>query len=258
VVWATSVDVNADLGEGLGAAAEDSELVRLVTTTHIACGFHAGDPSTMRRTVAAAVAAGTVVGAHPSYPDRVGFGRRALDVAAEQVADDVAYQIGALDGIARTAGTRVRSVKAHGALYHRMAVDEECCAAVAGAVAGYGADLCLVVPAGSAAETVATAAGVPVVTEAFCDRAYRGDGTLVPRGLPGALLIDPQAAAHQAVSLATKGRVATVDGTTLTLAAATLCVHGDTPGAPAIVTAVRRALEQAGVRVEAVAPGPPG
>jgi len=253
-----TIDLNADLGEGFGPwpGPEDPGLVGLVTTAHIACGFHAGDPATMRRAVDAAVAAGTVVGAHPSYPDLVGFGRRALDVSPEQVAQDVLYQIGALDGIARAAGTRVRSVKPHGALYHRLATDEACAAALAAAVAAYGADLCLVVPAASVAGAVAAAAGVRVVTEAYCDRAYRADGRLVARGSAGALLTDPAEAAGQALLLATEGRVRAVDGTTLTLCPATLCVHGDTPGAAAIAVAVRRALEQAGVRVTAVA-GPP-
>lgn len=253
----TVMDLNADLGEGFGSwpGAEDPALVGLVTTTHIACGFHAGDPTTMRRTVAAAVAAGTVVGAHPSYPDLVGFGRRALDVAPEQVAADVLYQVGALEAIARAAGTSVRSVKPHGALYHRLATDEACCAAVAGAVAALGGDVALVVPAGSPAETVAARAGVRVVAEAFCDRAYRADGGLVARTAPGALLTDPAVAAGQALRLATEGRVVTAEGTTLELAPATLCVHGDTPGALAIATAVRRALEEAGVTVVAATAG---
>ncbi len=142
-----TVDLNADVGEG----SDDRPLLDVVTTVHVACGFHAGDPAVMRRTVAAAAAAGVAVGAHPSYPDREGFGRRPMDRSPAEVADDVVYQLGALDGLARAAGATVRSVKPHGALYNRMAVDEPCARAVAAAVAGYGSELVLVVPAGSVA-----------------------------------------------------------------------------------------------------------
>jgi 5-oxoprolinase (ATP-hydrolysing) subunit A len=260
-----AVDLNADLGEGRerppgrpvgGVAREgaadhstDDGLLGLVTTAHVACGFHAGGPSVMRRTVAAAAAAGVEVGAHPSYPDPDGFGRQAMDHPAERVVDDVLYQVGALMGVAGAFGVTVRSVKPHGALYHRMATDPQCAAAVASAVLRLGEDLSLVVPAGSAAIAVAEGAGLRVVCEAFCDRGYRADGTLAPRGEPGSLLTDPNEAAGRALSLVTSGEVRTVEGTVIQLRCDTLCIHGDTPGSVAVAGAVRQALERAGIRV---------
>ncbi|HUA94800.1 MAG TPA: 5-oxoprolinase subunit PxpA, partial [Acidimicrobiales bacterium] len=254
-----AVDLNADLGEGrellpgrpasgaaggpAGDQTTDDGLLRLVTTAHVACGFHAGGPSVMRRTVAAAAAAGVEVGAHPSYPDAEGFGRQAMDHPAERVVDDVLYQVGALMGVAGACGVTVRSVKPHGALYHRMATDPQCAAAVASAVLRLGEDLSLVVPAGSAAIAVAEAAGLRVVCEAFCDRGYRSDGSLAPRGEPGSLLTDPNEAAGRALSLVTTGEVQTVEGTVIQLRCDTLCVHGDTPGAVAVAGSVRQALE---------------
>jgi len=254
-----TVDLNADLGEGYGSwpGGEDAGLLGVVTTTHIACGFHAGDPAVMRATVVAAVAAGVVVGAHPSYPDLVGFGRRAMDVAPSRVADDVLYQIGALDGVARANGTRVRSVKAHGALYHRLARDEACALAVARAVAAYGTGLVLVAPAGSPTLVALRGSGVAVFTEAFCDRGYLSDGSLVGRGHDDALLTDPARAAAQGRHLVLDHEVAAVDGGVVHLEADTLCVHGDTPGALAIASAVRRSLEEAGVSVAACAADEP-
>ena len=221
----------------------------MVTSAHIACGFHAGDPSVMRRTVRAAVAAGVVVGAHPSYPDRAGFGRQPVDRSPAQVADDVAYQIGALQGIARAAGVAVRSVKPHGALYHRLAADEVAALAVAAVVQEAGDALVLVLPAGSPALGAVAAAGVAVAAEGFCDRGYRADGTLAPRRAPGGLVAEPAEAAARAVALATGAPLAAVDGAPLELHCDTLCVHADTPGAPALARAVRRALDQAGVEV---------
>jgi len=243
------VDLNADVGEGF----DDEPLFPVVTTVHIACGFHAGDPGLMRRTVSAAVAAGVAVGAHPSYHDRDGFGRRPLDRTPEQVVDDLLYQVGALDGVARAAGATVRSVKPHGALYNRMAVDPDCAAAVAAAVAAYREGLVLVVPAASVALQVASAQGVPVVAEGFCDRGYLSDGTLAPRSSPGAVIADPADAGRRAVSLAVDGRVTTVDGGQVTVPCATLCIHGDSPGAAGMAVAVRRALEAAGVQLAAFA-----
>lgn len=268
---ARRVDLNADLGEARepppgrvhdrahADVPTEAGLLQLVTTAHVACGFHAGGPSVMRRTVAAAAAAGVAVGAHPSYPDAEGFGRQALDHPPERVVEDIHYQVGALQGVARACGVRVRSVKPHGALYNRMAVDRECALAVATAVLGFDDDLCLVVPAGSTAARVAAEVGVAVVREAFCDRGYRPDGTLAPRGEAGALVTDPEEAARRAVSLATDGEVRAVDGSVLRLECDTLCVHGDTPGAVAVAAAVRAALAGAGLAVlpYAGASGPP-
>lgn len=258
---ASRVDLNADLGEGRepppgrrhdgepAGASTDAGLLQLVTTAHVACGFHAGGPSVMRRTVAAAAAAGVAVGAHPSYPDAEGFGRQALDHPPDRVVEDIHYQVGALQGVARACGVQVRSVKPHGALYNRMAVDRECALAVATAVLGFDDDLCLVVPAGSTAARVAAEVGVAVVREAFCDRGYHPDGTLAPRGEVGALVTDPGEAARRAVSLATAGEVRAVDGSVLRLECDTLCVHGDTPGALTVAAAVRAALAGAGLAV---------
>jgi len=243
----TTVDLNADVGEGW----DDGPLIGLVTTVHVACGFHAGGPEVMRRTVQSAVAAGVAVGAHPSYPDRDGFGRRPMDRTAAQVVDDLLYQVGALDGIARVCGGRVTSVKPHGVLYNRMAVDEDCAAAVAAAVAAYGNDLVLVAPAGSTAVEAARREGVPVVAEGFCDRGYLADGTLAPRSSPGAVVTDPDEAGRRAVALAVAGRLAAVDGAQVALRCDTLCIHGDTPDAATMAAAVRRALLGAGVGLAA-------
>ncbi|HUY21457.1 MAG TPA: 5-oxoprolinase subunit PxpA [Acidimicrobiales bacterium] len=241
-----SVDLNADVGEGTGAGGDDHALLGLVTSASVACGFHAGDPSTMRRTVEEAARRGVVVGAHPSYPDRDGFGRRALDIAPARVAADVLYQVGALDALARAAGTRVRYVKPHGALYHRMADDEACARAVVEAVRDAG-DLVLLAPAAPIPLHVARTLGVRVVTEAFADRAYLADARLAPRTTAGAVLTDAGEVARRAVSIAVAGRVTAVDGTEVEVAAGSICVHGDMPGAAALARGVRRALEAAGV-----------
>lgn len=235
------IDLNCDLGEGYGAwtLGDDAALLGLVSSANIACGFHAGDPRTMTRTVAAAAERGVAVGAQVSYPDLVGFGRRAMDVAPEDLTADVLYQLGALAGIARASGTAVRYVKAHGALYHRVAADPRQAAAVVEAVRRYDAGLPLLTLPGSVAAEVAAAAGVPVVAEGFADRAYAADGTLVPRDQPGAVLTDPAEVAARAVELAT-GR-----------AVRSLCLHSDTPGAVDLARAVRSALDAAGVSVRA-------
>jgi 5-oxoprolinase (ATP-hydrolysing) subunit A len=248
-----SMDLNADLGERFDSwrQGDDEALLSVVTTAHIACGFHSGDATTMLETVSAAVRFGVAVGAHPSYLDRAGFGRRPMDVDPRQVRADVLYQIGALDGIARAAGGRVRSVKAHGALYNRMATDVPCALAVAEATRDFDDSMWLVVPAGSPAVEVARSAGLRVAEEAFCDRRYTGAGALVPRGETGALITDPAEAARRAVRLGGDHEVDTTDGAPLHLWPTTLCVHGDTPGAAAVAGTVRLALEQAGMAVRA-------
>jgi len=256
---AGAIDLNADLGEhpplpqpgaaSGGGAPGDVALLGIVTTAHLACGFHAGEPEGMVQTVAAAVAAGVVVGAHPSYADRDGFGRRDLDVPVARMEAELAYQVGALAGLARVAGGRVRSVKPHGALYHRVARDEHVATRVARFLHGFDPSLALVLPAGAPAAGAVVDAGIRVVSEGFCDRAYQADGTLVARSEPDALITDPGEAARRAVALALEGRVEAVDGTMMELRCDTLCVHGDTPGAVALAGAVRRALEDAGVAV---------
>jgi 5-oxoprolinase (ATP-hydrolysing) subunit A len=242
----TSVDLNADVGEGAGS---DDVLLDLVTSASVACGVHAGDRDTMRRTLDAAARRGVVVGAHPSYPDRAGFGRRPLAMAPAQITDEVLSQVLALEALAAAGGARVRFVKPHGALYLRMAEDESCAAAVAEAVQAAG-DLVLLAPAGSPAIGAAAAVGVRVATEAFADRAYRPDGRLAPRSDPGAVIDDPAEAARRALRIAVDHLVTAVDGTVIDLSASSICVHSDTPGAATLAAGVRAALEGAGVTVE--------
>jgi 5-oxoprolinase (ATP-hydrolysing) subunit A len=246
------------MGESFGPwpMGDDEALLEVVTTAHVACGFHAGDPGIMAATVARAHAAGVVVGAHPSYPDLAGFGRRAMAVPVERVRLDLLYQLGALDGIARSIGARVRSVKPHGALYHRMANDPDCAAAVLDAVASFADELWVVMPAGSPALDAARAAGARVASEAFCDRGYLPDGTLAPRGHVGSLITDPERAADRALALAAGRAIEAIDGSPVTLDATTLCVHSDSPGAAAIARRVRGALESAGVTLSPFAGTP--
>ncbi len=228
---------------------DDGALMGVVSSASVACGFHAGDPATMGFTLRAAVAGGVVVGAHVSYPDLVGFGRRAMEVAPADIAADVAYQLGALDGVARLAGTRVRYVKAHGALYHRICVDDDAARALVDAVAGFDPTLAVLSATSPALDRAADARGVRLVGEAFADRAYRGDGGLVARTEAGSVLFDLAEVMAQAVRLAVDGKVVAIDGSVISLRAESICVHGDTPGAVGLASAVRAGLEQAGVCV---------
>ncbi|HUC36108.1 MAG TPA: 5-oxoprolinase subunit PxpA [Acidimicrobiales bacterium] len=240
-----SIDLNADVGEEASGPRGDAPILGVVTSASIACGFHAGDAQVMHRTLVEAASAGVTVGAHPSYADRAGFGRAEQDVEPDRIADDVLYQVGALDGLARACGAHVRYVKPHGALYNRMAVDVRCAKAVGEAVRAYGS-LVLLAPAGTLAVSVAKRLGVDVATEVFADRAYLPDGRLVPRGSPGAVVTDPSEAAARAVSLARDHRVASVEGGFVALEGSSICVHSDTPGSLEIARSVRRALEEAG------------
>jgi UPF0271 protein len=250
------IDLNSDVGESYGAwsLGQDEALIPLVTSANIACGLHAGDPVVMARTVQLALSAGVAVGAHPGYPDLQGFGRREMAMAPEELEAAIIYQIGALAGIAGAAGSQLRHVKPHGALYNRAAVDRSVAEVVAAAVRAYPADLVLVGLAGSFLPEAGREAGLPVAAEAFADRAYERDGTLRSRRLPGAVLSRPADAAAQAVSIARDGHVRSHDGGIVPVHADTLCVHGDTPGAPEYARAVRRALEEAGVAVEPLPP----
>ncbi|MET3564991.1 UPF0271 protein [Leifsonia sp. 563] len=247
-----SVDLNSDLGESFGAwsMGDDAALLRMVSSANVACGFHAGDPSTMLATCREAAANGVTVGAHVSYRDLAGFGRRAMDVPAGELRDEVLYQLAALAGLARVAGTSVRYVKPHGALYNRIVHDAGQARAVVDAVVAFDPTLALLGLAGSAVERAAGEAGVRFVREAFVDRGYRSDGTLVPRTDPGALLSDDGEIAARAVRMVTEGRVVAADGTDIPVGVDSLCVHGDTPGAVAMALAVRDALAEAGVSVE--------
>lgn len=247
-----AVDLNADLGEREAPDGGDDALLDVVTSASVACGAHAGTPAVMAEVVVGARDRGVVVGAHPSYPDRAGFGRRPVTMAPERLADELAAQVGTLADVAAAAGVRVRFVKPHGALYNAMAADVALAGLVARAVRSVG-DLAVLVPAGSVAVAAVEAAGLAVAREGFCDRAYAPDGTLVARRHPGAVLTDPSAAARQALSLARDGGVVAADGSWIDLAVDSLCVHGDTPGAAAVAATVRRALVGGGVTVSAFA-----
>jgi UPF0271 protein len=231
------IDLNADLGEGAGS---DAELMVLVTSASVACGGHAGDARSMAETAALAGACGVVVGAHPSYPDREGFGRRRMDLAPTALAASLRRQVAALAAL-----SPVGYLKPHGALYNDAAVDATRAAVVADVAAELGLPL-LVLP-GSALAAAGEAAGVAVFAEGFADRAYHPDGRLVSRDQPGGLLTDPPRVAERAVSLATAGGVEAADGTWLDLPCRSICLHGDTPGALSLARSVRRALEAAGV-----------
>ena len=251
------IDLNADVGESFGAwtMGQDLELLPLVSSVNVACGFHAGDPVVMDRTVARAVAAGLAVGAHPGYFDLRGFGRRALAAEPEEIEQDVLYQVGALMAFARAHGSRLRHVKPHGALYNQAASDPRLARAVARGVARADAGLLLVGLASSTVMRAAAAAeGLRFVAEAFADRRYRLDGSLTSRDLTGAVLTDPAEVAAQAVAIARDGRAMAADGTPIALRADTLCLHGDNPAAIDNARAVRAALRAAGVEVRSLAP----
>lgn len=242
------IDLNADLGESFGRwrLGDDEALLPLVTSANVACGFHAGDPSTLVRTCAAAAAHGVRIGAQVSYRDLAGFGRRFVDVSAEDLYADVLYQIGALDGVARSVGSRVSYVKPHGALYNAVVHHEQQAAAVIRAVAATCGELPVLGLPGSALLAAAAGAGLRTVPEAFVDRAYTPEGTLVPRSTAGAVLDDAAVVAARAVRMARDGEVAAIDGSVVSLTAESLCVHGDSPGAVAMAGSVREALVAAG------------
>ncbi len=249
------VDLNADLGEGFGRwrLTDDEALLSVVTSANVACGFHGGDPVTMRRVCELAAQRGVRVGAQVSYRDLAGFGRRTMDVPPDELAAEVAYQIGALEVFARAAGTAVHYVKPHGALYNRCVHDEEQAAAVIEGVRLAGRGLAVLGLPGSRLHEAAARAGLQVVAEAFADRAYTAAGTLVPRREPGAVVSEPDAVVSRALGLARDGRIASIDGRPVRVAARSLCVHGDTPGAAALARRVRDRLEAAGIRVEGFA-----
>ena len=243
-----SVDLNADMGEGFGRyGLDDGELLGVVTSASIACGFHAGDPVIMRGTVAHAVAHGVVIGAHPGYPDLVGFGRRELAATPDEIEALVIYQIGSLQAVCAAAGTRLRYVKAHGALYNRAARDVAAANAIARAVQSVDSSLALLGLAGSAMIGAAERVGIRGVHEAFVDRAYRSDGTLVSRAERDAVLTDAQQIADRALRMVETGTVVAIDGSIVEVRAESLCTHGDGPHALTIVHAVRARLESAGV-----------
>jgi 5-oxoprolinase (ATP-hydrolysing) subunit A len=249
------IDLNSDVGESFGAyrMGADTELLGEVSSANVACGFHAGDPRTMDATVALAASLGVTVGAHVSYPDLVGFGRRRMIVSPAELVTDVLFQIGALEAFCRRHGTAVRYVKAHGALYNDLAGDEALAAALADAVLGYGGDLAVLVLAGSPAVEVIAARGITVVREGFADRGYTAAGRLVPRSEPGAVLTDPAVVADRGCRIAAGQPVPASDGTPVTVAADSICLHGDTPGAVSLARALRGTLAEQQIAVRAFA-----
>ena len=247
----TTIDLNADLGEGFGIyrLPQEPELLDLVTSANIACGGHAGDPIVMRETVALAHARGVALGAHPGYPDREGFGRRELGASAAEVAALVITQVGALAAVCAAAGARLRYVKPHGALYNRLARDWSAATAVAEAIAAVDPALHLLGLDGSLMIRAAEDAGLRGIREAFVDRGYLPDGSLVPRSEAGALLDDPELVADRALRMVAEHHVVAIDGTRRLLHPESLCTHGDGPRAAALVRAVRLRLEGAGIAV---------
>lgn len=247
------IDLNADLGEGFGVwrLGDDDAMLGIVTSANVACGFHAGDPAGLLRVCRSAAQRGVRIGAQVSYRDLAGFGRRFIDVGAEELIADVVYQIGALQAIAHAAGSAVSYVKPHGALYNTIVTHTEQAAAVAEAVRLVDAGLPVLGMAGSAFFDQAARRGLRTVAEAFADRAYRPDGRLVSRREQGAVLHDPAAIAGRVATMVTSGQVTAIDGTRLTLKAESVCVHGDSPGAVQIATAVRKKLVAGGTEIRA-------
>lgn len=246
-----AIDLNADLGEGFGIwkLGDDEAMLEVVTSANVACGFHAGDPSTLRRVCHAAADRGVAIGAQVSYPDLIGFGRRFIDIHPQELRDAVLYQLGALDGFAQVAGTGVQYVKPHGALYHACISHPDQAEAVVAAAHEYDPSMAVLGAPGSRLLAIADALGMEPVPEAFADRAYRADGTLVPRTEPGSVIHDPDVVANRAVSIATDRRVTAIDGSVVEVRARSICIHGDTPGAVALARAVRAGLEAAAVGV---------
>lgn len=249
------VDLNCDMGESFGAyeIGADDAVFPFITSANIACGFHAGDPGVMRATVALARAHGVAVGAHPGFLDLAGFGRRELAVSPQEVEDVVAYQVGALAGIAAAQGARLTHVKPHGALYNMAARDRALADAIVRGVRAVDPGLAVFGLSGSALIAAAVAAGQPAASEAFSDRGYLASGALAPRDTAGAVISDPELVSRRAIAMVLDQHVVTLDGASIPLRVETLCVHSDTPGAGLLAAAVRRALEDAGVAVAAAA-----
>ncbi|GAB3241296.1 LamB/YcsF family protein [Kineosporia babensis] len=246
------IDLNADLGESFGrwTLGEDAALIEVISSANIACGFHAGDPSTLRRSCELAVGAGVAIGAQVAYRDLAGFGRRFIDASFTELRDDVLYQLGALDGFARIAGSRVSYLKPHGALYHAVVHHQEQAKAVVDAVRTYDPTLAVLGLPGSLLLQEASAVGLRVVNEAFADRQYTADGGLLARSEPGAVLTEPARIAEQVRRLLAGEGVIADDGSVVALNAESICVHGDTPGAVGIARAVRQRISASGGRVQ--------
>jgi UPF0271 protein len=252
------IDLNCDLGESFGPwpMGQDADLMSAISSANVACGFHAGDPGIMRETVALAKAHGVAVGAHPGFPDLVGFGRRELGASPREVEDFVLYQVAALAGVAAAQGVRLQHVKAHGALYNMACRDPHLADAIARAVAALDSSLILFGLPNSQLLRAGLDAGLPIAAEAFADRAYEKDGSLSSRAKPGSVIHDADRVVNRAVRMVREGVVEGRDGDLVTLGARTLCVHGDTPGAAMLARRLRTGLEQAGITIEALVTGP--
>jgi UPF0271 protein len=251
---AVKIDINCDMGEGYGAyeKGEDGRIIRYVTSANIACGFHAGDPMVIARTVQFAKFHNVAVGAHPGYLDLIGFGRRNMETSPGEIKNYVLYQLGAVEAFVRAAGLVLQHVKPHGALYNHAAKNERAASEFIEAVKSFDPGLCLFALAGSIFVEMARAAGLRVAREAFADRAYTGDGQLAPRKLIGAVINDPRQVLERVLKLAKTGMMTSIEGDDITLDFDTLCVHGDTPGSWQIAKNIREGLEGAGIRVSAV------
>jgi UPF0271 protein len=245
------IDLNCDMGESFGAwrLGEDEKIMPHITSANIACGYHAGDPLVMASTVELARRHRVAVGAHPGFPDLLGFGRRNLETFPGEIKNYLLYQIGALAAFAKVSAVRLQHVKPHGALYHLAARDERAAREVIDAVRAYDPGLILVAPAASLLAQMAAADALPVALEAFPDRAYLSDGRLAPRSTKGAVIHDPDEVCRRVLKFVKAGRLAAMDGTEVELKAHTLCIHSDTPGACKLARAVRQALDEAGISV---------
>jgi len=250
----TTIDINCDMGESYGAwkMGADAAVMPLISSANIACGFHGGDPATIRATVKLAVDQGVAIGAHPSLPDLQGFGRRVMKISPQDMYDLVVYQAGAVEAFARAAGARLHHVKCHGALYNMAANDEGLAEAMARAVRDLGGGVMLYALSNSKMMKIGQQSGVRVVGEVFADRGYADDGTLAPRGTPGAMIEDAGVAAERAVAMVEKRLVTSLSGKAIPVSPDTLCLHGDQPGAVAFAHAIRKAFAER--RVEVAAP----
>jgi UPF0271 protein len=248
------IDINSDVGESFGAYSigHDAGLMRSITSANVAAGFHAGDPSVLRQTIRIAKKHGVAVGAHPGFPDLVGFGRRALTVSPTEAEDFVLYQVAAVAGVAAAEGVSLQHVKPHGALFNMAVHDAQLAAAIARAVAAFDKRLVLFGLPGSEILKAGRAAGLRVAAEVFADRAYEPDGTLASRKKPGTVIHDPDTVVARAVRMVTQKNVVAIDGSVVTLEADTMCVHGDTPGSDDLAARIRAGLEEAGIEVRSL------
>jgi len=248
-----TIDLNCDMGESYGAwkMGADAEVMPFITSANIACGFHAGDPATIRNTVRLAVDRGVAVGAHPSLPDLMGFGRRVMRISPQDMYDLVIYQAGAVEAFARAAGAKLHHVKCHGALYNMAATDEGLSEAMARAVRDLGGNVMLYALSNSLMMNTARNKNIPVAGEVFADRGYSDDGTLAPRDRPGGMIEEPMAAAKQALAMIEEGYVMSLSGKRVAVAADTMCLHGDQPGAVAFAQTLRKAFSERGITVAA-------